>query len=60
MQWIRSIKVSFITVSAALIALGLWLFIWPGVSSATICVVLGTVSVLYGIIKLLEIGRAHV
>lgn len=53
MQWIRSIKTGFIAVSAALIALGLWLFVCPGVSSATICVVLGTVSVLYGIIKLL-------
>lgn len=53
MQRLRSIKTGFIAVSAALIALGLWLFVCPGVSSATICVVLGAVSVLYGIIKLL-------
>lgn len=53
MQWIRSIKAGFIALSAALIALGGWLFICPGVSSATICVVLGTVSVLYGVVKLL-------
>lgn len=53
MQWIRSIKIGFIAISATLIALGGWLLISPGVSSTTICVVLGTVSVLYGIIKLL-------
>ena len=53
MRWIRSIKVSFIAVSAVLIALGLWLLICPGVSSAAICVALGAVSVLYGTIKLL-------
>ena len=53
MRWIRSIKVSFIAVSVVLIALGLWLLICPGVSSAAICVALGAVSVLYGTIKLL-------
>lgn len=53
MEWIRSVKAAFIAVSAALIALGVWLLVKPGVSSATICVVLGTVAVIYGIVKIL-------
>lgn len=53
MQFVRSVKTAFIAVSAALIVMGAWLLIMPEVSSVTICVVLGAVSVLYGIIKLL-------
>lgn len=53
MQWIRSIKTGFIAVSAALIAFGLWLLVKPEVSSVTICVVLGTVAVIYGVVKIL-------
>lgn len=53
MQCIRSIKAGFIAASAALIVLGVWLLVSPGVSAVTICVVLGAMSVLYGLIKLL-------
>ena len=53
MEWLRSVKAAYFAVSAALIVLGGWLLLMPGVSAVTVCTVLGTLSVLYGVVKLL-------
>jgi len=50
---IRSVKAAFAAASAAFMVVGLCLLAAPWVSAETVCIVLGVLSVIYGIVKLL-------
>ena len=52
MRFVKQVKAAYIALSIAFVCMGLCLLIWPGISAVTICYVLGTASVLYGVIKL--------
>lgn len=47
----KQIKTAFAAVSAAFIAIGLCLLIWPGISAAAICTVVGIISIVCGLIR---------
>lgn len=53
MRFVKSAKVGFNLLSVALIIGGACLLIWPDVSATAICVVLGVLSLLYGVVRLL-------
>ncbi len=52
MKAVKCIKAVFAAVSALVVAMGLCLMIWPDVSVKVICLTLGIVAVLCGVIKL--------
>lgn len=47
----KQIKTAFAAVSAAFIVIGLCLLIWPGISAAAICTVVGIISIACGLIR---------
>ena len=53
MKLIKQVKAVFAVLSSLLIAMGLCLLIWPAISTAVICTVLGAVCVVYGAVKLI-------
>lgn len=48
---IKQIKTAFAAASAAFIVIGLCLLIWPGISAAAICTVVGIISIACGLIR---------
>lgn len=52
MRFVKQVKIAYILLSAAFVAMGGCLLIWPEISAMTICSVLGAVSILYGVVKL--------
>ena len=49
---IQTAKAGYLAVSAALCVLGILLIIFPGISAKTLCIILGAILTVYGIIKL--------
>lgn len=52
MYFVKTVKTAFTVISAALIAVGAALVIWPEASAAVICTVLGIVSIVLGAVRL--------
>lgn len=53
MRSVQYVKIAFAAVSSILILGGLCLLIWPGASMATICILWGIISIIYGIVRLI-------
>lgn len=53
MKWIKQVKAAFIAVSSLLIVIGVCFLLWPGLSAAAACTVLGAAAVIYGVVKLI-------
>ena len=53
MKWMKHIKAAFAAASVAVMLTGMCLLLWPGLSAAMICTVLGAVAIVHGIIKLI-------
>lgn len=52
MNFVRTVKAAFAVSSAALMAVGVCLLVWPGVSAAVICMILGVLAIVYGVVRL--------
>lgn len=52
MSFVKTLKVIFALSSVGLMALGVCLLIWPGISATVICAILGALAILYGAVRL--------
>lgn len=52
MSFIKTLKVVFALMSVGLMAMGVCLMIWPGASVSAICVGLGVLAVVYGVVRM--------
>lgn len=52
MSFIKTLKVVFALMSVGLMAMGVCLMIWPGASVSAICVGLGALAVVYGVVRM--------
>lgn len=52
MSFVKTLKVIFALSSVGLMALGVCLLIWPGISATVICTILGALAIFYGAVRL--------
>ena len=53
MKLVKQIKAVYAAVSGLLIVIGLCFIIWPGLSAAAVCTILGIIAILHGVVKLI-------
>lgn len=52
MSLIKTLKAVFALISIGLIAMGVCLMIWPGTSAVAICMAMGILAVVYGVVRI--------
>lgn len=52
MSLIKTLKVVFALISIGLIAMGVCLMIWPGTSAVAICMAMGILAIVYGVVRI--------
>ena len=51
-ETIRTVKIGYFVISAALCVLGILLMVFPRISAAALCYILGTILIVYGAVKI--------
>lgn len=52
-EFIRNMKINYVTASILYLVLGLVLLIWPGITSSVICLVFGVLLLIYGAVTII-------